>query len=138
MKRHLTVYFDIRGYPQSELAGLKSTSSFAYLGKKLTIFMIDAWIKLAWKLVAQECIKKLVSWSIFLKIICVGFLVDVGLISCVLRAIESTHLGILVINIKEDNFSFENNVHTHLEEQLVTGVFPISDNFYSSSFFFIV
>ena len=54
------------------------------------------------------------------------------------RAIESTRLGILVINIKENNFSFENNVHTYVEEQLVTGVFPISDNFYSSSFFFIV
>ena len=54
------------------------------------------------------------------------------------RAIESTRLGILVINIKKNNFSFENNVHTYVEEQLVTGVFPISDNFYSSSFFFIV
>ena len=54
------------------------------------------------------------------------------------RAIQSTPLGILVINFKENNFSFENNVHTHLEEQLVTGVFPISDNLYSSSFYFIV
>ena len=54
------------------------------------------------------------------------------------RAIESTRLGILVINFKENNFSFENNVHTHLEGQLVTGVFPISDNLYSSSFYFIV
>ena len=54
------------------------------------------------------------------------------------RAIESTPLGKLVINIKEKNFSFENNVDTHGEEQLVTGVFPISDNFYSSSFFFIL
>ena len=54
------------------------------------------------------------------------------------RAIESTPLGKLVINIKEKNFSFENNVDTHVEEQLITGVFSISDNFYSSSFFFIV
>ena len=54
------------------------------------------------------------------------------------RAIESTPLGKLVINIKEKNFSFENNVDTHVEEQLITGVFSISGNFYSSSFFFIV
>ena len=52
------------------------------------------------------------------------------------RAIESTPLGKLVINIKEKNFSFENNVYTHVEEQLIAGVFSISGNFYSSSFFF--
>ena len=54
------------------------------------------------------------------------------------RAIESTPLGKLVINIEEKNFSFENNLDTHVEEQLITGVFSISGNFYSSSFFFIV
>lgn len=52
------------------------------------------------------------------------------------RAIESTRLGILVLNIKENKFSFENNVDTHVEEQLITGVFSISGNFYSSSFLF--
>ena len=54
------------------------------------------------------------------------------------RAIESTGMGILVLNIKENKFSFENNVDTHVEEQLITGVFSISGNFYSSSFFFLV
>ena len=54
------------------------------------------------------------------------------------RAIESTPLGKLVINIKENDFYFENNVDTHVEEQLITGVFSISGNFYSSSFFFLV
>ena len=52
------------------------------------------------------------------------------------RAIESTRLGILVLNIKENKFSFENNVDTHVEEQLITGVFSTSGNFYSSSFLF--
>ena len=54
------------------------------------------------------------------------------------RAIESTPLGKLVINIKEKNFSFENNLDTHVEEQLITGVFSISGNFYSSSFLFLL
>ena len=49
---------------------------------------------------------------------------------------HSTRLGILVLNIKENKFSFENNVDTHVEEQLITGVFSISGNFYSSSFLF--
>ena len=53
------------------------------------------------------------------------------------RAVESTPLGKLVRNIKEKNFSFENNVDTHVEEQLITGVFSISGNFYSSSFFIV-
>ena len=48
------------------------------------------------------------------------------------RAIESTGMGILVLNIKENKFSFENNVDTHVEEQLITGVFSISGNFYTS------
>ena len=52
------------------------------------------------------------------------------------RVIESTPLGTLVKHIEENKFSFENNVDTHVEEQLKTGVFSISDNFYSSSFFF--
>ena len=54
------------------------------------------------------------------------------------RAIESTPLGILVLNIKENKFSFENNVDTHVEEQLITGVFSISGNFYSSSLLFLL
>ena len=53
------------------------------------------------------------------------------------RAIESTPLGKLVINIKEKNISFENNLDTHVEEQLITGVFSISGNFYSSLFFLL-
>ena len=54
------------------------------------------------------------------------------------RAIEPTPLGKLVINTEEKNFSFENNVDTHVEEQLITGVFSISGNFYSSSFLFFI
>ena len=52
------------------------------------------------------------------------------------RARESTPLGIVVKNIKENTFSFENNVDTHVEEQLITGVFPDFLDFYSLSFFF--
>ena len=54
------------------------------------------------------------------------------------RVIESTPLGTLVKHIEENKFSFENNVDTHVEEQLKTGVFSVSDNFYSSSFFFFI
>ena len=54
------------------------------------------------------------------------------------RARESTPLGIVVKNIKENRFSFENNVDTHVEEQLITGVFPDFLDFYSLSFFFSV
>ena len=54
------------------------------------------------------------------------------------RARESTPLGIVVKNIKENTFSFENNVDTHVEEQLITGVFPDFLDFYSLSFFSVV
>ena len=42
---------------------------------------MDPWVKSDLKLVAQEYILKLVPLNIFLKIICLGFLMDVGLIS---------------------------------------------------------
>ena len=42
---------------------------------------MDPWVKSDLKLVAQEYIVKLVPLNIFLKIICLGFLMDVGLIS---------------------------------------------------------
>ena len=51
------------------------------------------------------------------------------------RAIRAPPLGILVINIKQ-KISFDKNFDTHSGEHLITGVFPISGNFYSSSFFF--
>ena len=51
------------------------------------------------------------------------------------RAIRAPPLGILLINIKQ-KISFDKNFDTHSGEHLITGVFPISGNFYSSSFFF--